>query len=188
MYWGRWLKISSALLTKKQWLTYESLWNNLVIEYSMFSKFSRYFFAYAEAYVKPQHQHTTTMGQSTNLRWALLLACIHPTLSAYHTPSIMPMPSPRWHECRRHSRGTVRTMSSSEASSSSGEDGPTLTPMPPSTTLPVAKSPFNGGAFEANRLLRDAEAMDSMREAASSEYSKFHMPWKWSLEGGGNVK
>ena len=72
-------------------------------------------------------------------------------------------------------------MSSSVASSSSAEDGPVSTPMPPSTTSPAAKSPFDGGAFETDRLLRDAEAMDSMREAASSEYSKLRTPWKWRI-------
>ena len=52
--------------------------------------------------------------------------------------------------------------------------------MPPTTT-PTTKTPFDGGSFEADRLLRDAEAMDSMREAASSEYSKLRTPWKWRI-------
>jgi 5-formyltetrahydrofolate cyclo-ligase len=113
-----------------------------------------------------------TMGKSTKLRRALLqLACIHSTASAFHTPSIMPMPSPHRRGCRRHSRGIIgRT-----TTSSSSEDGP-------SSSSSTTKSPsFDGEAFEANRLLEDARAMDEMRMAAEAEYSMLRTPWKWRI-------
>lgn len=46
---------------------------------------------------------------------------------------------------------------------------------------PAPATPFDERAFEAERLAKDAVAMDEMKEAATKEYSKLRTPWKWRI-------
>ena len=41
--------------------------------------------------------------------------------------------------------------------------------------------PFDEQSFEVDRLLKDARAMNTMRETANVEYSKLSTPWKWNI-------
>jgi len=40
---------------------------------------------------------------------------------------------------------------------------------------------FDEQSFEVDRLLKDAHAMNTMRETANVEYSKLRTPWKWTI-------
>ena len=44
-----------------------------------------------------------------------------------------------------------------------------------------ATSPFDEASYEAERLSKDAEAMDSMRKEAEEEFASLRTPWKWVL-------
>ena len=43
----------------------------------------------------------------------------------------------------------------------------------------AASKPFDEGKFEANRLKKDAEAMDAMKIEADEQFAKLRTPWKW---------
>lgn len=42
-------------------------------------------------------------------------------------------------------------------------------------------SSFNEETYEKDRLAKDAEAMDAMKEEADDEFSKLRTPWKWVI-------
>lgn len=42
-------------------------------------------------------------------------------------------------------------------------------------------STFDEEAYEENRLAKDAEAMDAMKDLAEEEFSKLRTPWKWVI-------
>jgi 5-formyltetrahydrofolate cyclo-ligase len=45
----------------------------------------------------------------------------------------------------------------------------------------MSLSLFDGQSFEADRLLKDNSAMNTMRETANVEYTKLRTPWKWAI-------
>jgi 5-formyltetrahydrofolate cyclo-ligase len=45
----------------------------------------------------------------------------------------------------------------------------------------ASESAFDEVAYEKDRLGKDAQAMDSMKEVAESEFSKLRTPWKWVI-------
>lgn len=49
---------------------------------------------------------------------------------------------------------------------------------PPEQT---AEAIFDENAYEADRLSKDEQAMDSMKSIAGQEYSKMRTPWKWRI-------
>eukprot|EP00957_Ditylum_brightwellii_P001888 145006-Ditylum_brightwellii.AAC.1 len=44
-----------------------------------------------------------------------------------------------------------------------------------------AVNPINEEAYEADRLARDAEAMNTMKEKAATEFASLRTPWKWVI-------
>ena len=109
----------------------------------------------------------TMLGQSTKkFRPAalILLACIHSTASAYHidayASSTLLMSSPQRRCACSHRRSRVIVQGTS--SSSSFADDPTMAGTSEDVTLPPKSSSFDAGTFEADRLLRDALAMNDM--------------------------
>jgi 5-formyltetrahydrofolate cyclo-ligase len=52
----------------------------------------------------------------------------------------------------------------------------------PSTTSSFClKASFDEGAFEKDRLEKDAEAMSAMKSRAEEEFSNLRTPWKWKI-------
>ncbi len=45
----------------------------------------------------------------------------------------------------------------------------------------LSMSTFNEEEYEENRLAKDAEAMDAMKDLAEEEFSKLRTPWKWVI-------
>uniref|UniRef100_A0A7S4QSN3 Methenyltetrahydrofolate synthase domain-containing protein n=1 Tax=Ditylum brightwellii TaxID=49249 RepID=A0A7S4QSN3_9STRA len=60
-----------------------------------------------------------------------------------------------------------------------------VAPHHPSRSLPTiamsAVNPINEEAYEADRLARDAEAMNTMKEKAAAEFASLRTPWKWVI-------
>jgi len=44
-----------------------------------------------------------------------------------------------------------------------------------------AEASFDGETYEIDRLAKDAEAMDAMKEAAEAQYANLRTPWKWVI-------
>ncbi|KAL7553830.1 hypothetical protein ACHAWF_017175 [Thalassiosira exigua] len=104
------------------------------------------------------------------LALAPILACLPtaPMASAY-----APLPTGSTISPRR--RPTISAASSVSA----------FVPPRPPTRLPapLASSPtsFDEASFEADRLAKDAAAMDDMKRIAEEEFARLRTPWKWKI-------
>ena len=49
------------------------------------------------------------------------------------------------------------------------------------TSATTSKSTFNETAYEQDRLRKDQEAMDDMKQTAELEFAKLRTPWKWVI-------
>ena len=55
------------------------------------------------------------------------------------------------------------------------------TPLSRPGRLAAEKVPFDEVAYEKDRLEKDAQAMEAMKEEAAAEFSKLRTPWKWEI-------
>lgn len=92
--------------------------------------------------------------QAAFLCLSLFVACNTLTATAYLVPNAA-------RTFRRHS-SSLHTLQSNGASADD-------------------KSSFDEKAYEADRLSKDAKAMDEMKQIATQEFSKLRTPWKWKI-------